>query len=206
MLLIKKKLKTQDGASISFALMLFLVCAVLSSAVIVAGTAAAGRLSRLAETDQRYYAVTSAAELLCSNISGKTITVEYNKETGTVIPAASTTILSDASEKLVEALSSTGEEETDEVLQRTFRLTPDTDVSNARLDCIIKETLQRDGMLLFEVSNDPGESRSGIYTLRIVFSSKMKRSASDNSEDTVKTTLTWNLHSIRKIRNTEYGA
>ena len=205
MLSIKRKLKTQNGASISFALLLFLVCAVLSSAVIVAGTAAAGRLSRLAEADQRYYAVTSAAELLCNDISGKTVTVEYSKETGTVTPADKTTILSDASEKLVEALSSTDEDAADKVLQRTFQLTPDTNIANAQLACVIKETLQRDGMLLFDVSNTSGGS-GGVYTLRVVFSSKMKRSASDSSEDTVKTTVTWKLHSIHKIRNTEDGA
>ena len=205
MLLIKKKLKSQNGASISFALLLFLVCAVLSSAVIVAGTAAAGRLSRLAEADQRYYAVTSAAGLLSRDIGGKTVTVEYSKKTGKVTPAGSPTILSDASEKLVEALSSTDEDAADKVLQRTFQLTPDTNIANAQLACVIKETLQRDGMLLFDVSNTSGGS-GGVYTLRVVFSSKMKRSASDSSEDTVKTTVTWKLHSIHKIRNTEDGA
>ena len=205
MLLIKKKLKSQNGASISFALLLFLVCAVLSSAVIVAGTAAAGRLSRLAEADQRYYAVTSAAGLLSRDIGGRTVTVEYSKKTGKVTPAGSPTILSDASEKLVEALSSTDEDAADKVLQRTFQLTPDTNIANAQLACVIKETLQRDGMLLFDVSNTSGGS-GGVYTLRVVFSSKMKRSASDSSEDTVKTTVTWKLHSIHKIRNTEDGA
>ncbi len=61
---ILKKLRSQTGASITFALLLFLVCAVLCSVILAAATAAAGRMSRIAETDQRYYAVTSAAELL----------------------------------------------------------------------------------------------------------------------------------------------
>lgn len=61
---VKRKLKNQTGASITFALLLFLVCAVLSSVIIVAATAASGRMSKIAETDQRYYAVTSAAVLL----------------------------------------------------------------------------------------------------------------------------------------------
>ena len=61
---IKKKLRSQYGASITFALLLFLVCAALCSVIIVAATTAAGRMSKLAETDQRYYAVTSAAELM----------------------------------------------------------------------------------------------------------------------------------------------
>ena len=61
---IRNKLKTQKGASITFALLLFLVCAVISSVVIVAATTAAGRMSQLPQMDQRYYAVTSAANLL----------------------------------------------------------------------------------------------------------------------------------------------
>ena len=61
---LKQKLKSQTGASITFALLLFLVCAVVGSAVLVAGTAAAGRMSKVAEMDQRYYAVNSAARLL----------------------------------------------------------------------------------------------------------------------------------------------
>ena len=61
---LKQKLKSQTGASITFALLLFLVCAVVGSTVLVAGTAAAGRMSKVAEMDQRYYAVNSAARLL----------------------------------------------------------------------------------------------------------------------------------------------
>ena len=59
-----KKLRSQTGASITYALLLFLVCAVLCSVIITAATASSGRMSKMAETDQRYYAVTSAAELL----------------------------------------------------------------------------------------------------------------------------------------------
>lgn len=79
---IKKKLNSQRGASLTFALLLFLVCAVVGSVVLVAGTAASGRLAgngkansvgTLAETEQRYYAVNSAAELMQTELtSGKT--------------------------------------------------------------------------------------------------------------------------------------
>ena len=61
---IRKKLNSQVGASITFALLLFLVCAVLCSVIIVAATASSGRMGGLVTSDQRYYAVTSAAELL----------------------------------------------------------------------------------------------------------------------------------------------
>ena len=79
---IKKKLNSQRGASLTFALLLFLVCAVVGSVVLVAGTAASGRLAgngkansvgTLAETEQRYYAVNAAAELMQTELtSGKT--------------------------------------------------------------------------------------------------------------------------------------
>lgn len=72
---IKNRLRSRQGASITFALLLFLVCAVLSSVIIVAATAAAGRIAGMVEADQRYYAVTSASELLKELINGKTVTV-----------------------------------------------------------------------------------------------------------------------------------
>ena len=68
-------IRSRSGASLSMALLLFLVCAVIGAVVLTAGTAAAGRVSRLAEMDQRYYSVSSAAQLLAEELSGKTVTV-----------------------------------------------------------------------------------------------------------------------------------
>ena len=59
-----EKLKSSRGASLMMALLLFLVCAVVGSAVLTAGTAASGRMAKIAESDQRYYSVNSAANLL----------------------------------------------------------------------------------------------------------------------------------------------
>ena len=73
---IMNKLRSQTGASISFALLLFLVCAILCSVILTAATAASGRMSSLAETDQRYYAVTSAAELLKDLFDEETVQIE----------------------------------------------------------------------------------------------------------------------------------
>ena len=61
---VKKKLNSEKGASITWALLIFMVCAVVGSIVLVAGTTASGRMSKLADSEQRYYAVTSAAGLL----------------------------------------------------------------------------------------------------------------------------------------------
>lgn len=70
------KLRSGRGASITYALLLFLVCAVIGSVVLAAGTAAAGRVSQLAKADGRYYAVTSAAKLFRDELDGQSYTVE----------------------------------------------------------------------------------------------------------------------------------
>ena len=85
---IGNKLRSQTGASITFALLLFLVCAVLCSVIIVAATASSGRMSKIAETDQRYYSVTSAAALLKDIITDpdkpiSIVKVEESKKTTT---------------------------------------------------------------------------------------------------------------------------
>lgn len=77
---IKNKLTSRRGASITFALLLFLVCAVIGSVVLVAGTASSGRLSQMAIMEQRYYAVNSAAELLAGEICGEKNEVIVVKE------------------------------------------------------------------------------------------------------------------------------
>ena len=68
-------MRSRTGASITFALLIFLVCAVLSSVMIAAATAAAGRMSGLAENDQRYYGVTSAAGLMKDMLDGRPATI-----------------------------------------------------------------------------------------------------------------------------------
>ena len=75
MQLMKYKIRSERGASITFALLLFLVCAVIGSAVLVAGSAAAGRLSKIAENDQRYYSVNSAARLLIDLVEADEVKV-----------------------------------------------------------------------------------------------------------------------------------
>lgn len=76
---IRNKIRSRRGASLTFALLLFLVCAVVGSVVLVAGTAASGRMSQIAEMDQRYYSVNSAARLLIDTIDGKEVTIIETK-------------------------------------------------------------------------------------------------------------------------------
>lgn len=73
--ILKKKLHSNRGASLSIALLLFMVCAVLGSVILKSGTAASGRLADLAESDARYYSVTSAADLIADKLDGKSVTI-----------------------------------------------------------------------------------------------------------------------------------
>ncbi|MBR5741055.1 MAG: hypothetical protein IKX91_00730 [Firmicutes bacterium] len=86
------KMRSKRGASLAMALLLFLVCSVLGAVVLTAGTASAGRIAGLAETDRRYYNVTSAAELLRDTFEGTTVTVERTRTlTETVVTAYTVT-------------------------------------------------------------------------------------------------------------------
>lgn len=70
-----RKLKSPQGASITIAMLFFLVCAVVGAVILAAGTASAGRLASLTKDEQRYASVTSAAELMRKQIQSDTVTV-----------------------------------------------------------------------------------------------------------------------------------
>lgn len=75
------KLKEETGASLTFALLIFLVCAVVGSVVITAGTTAAGKFSKMTEMDRRYYNLASAVNLLSEELSSRTVTIIREKVT-----------------------------------------------------------------------------------------------------------------------------
>ena len=74
------KLRSRKGASLTFALLAFLVCAVISAVLLASASASAGRLSGLVEADQRYYAVNSAAQLFCDALKDQKFTVNWTRE------------------------------------------------------------------------------------------------------------------------------
>ena len=75
----RNKLTSSAGASLGISLLLFLVCAVLGSIILTAGTTTLGRVYSVSDSDQRYYSVTSAAELLSKELTGKTVTITRTK-------------------------------------------------------------------------------------------------------------------------------
>ena len=220
---LKQKLKSQNGASITFALLLFLVCAVVGSVVLTAGTAAAGRMSELAKMDQRYYSVTSAAQLLRDTIDGEKVVLEQIN-TYTQVGDGSETltpgefvwkspsdqskispIIKDAVSKLTGDVSipATG-------INNIWKTS--SDLSKDTLKTSINETLSPDGTMTLVISNDTEESSGYIYSLQMVFTADLLESSDIRVEEkyennvkittrteTVTTSIIWKLNNISKV-------
>ena len=216
---LKQKLKSQTGASITFALLLFLVCAVVGSVVLTAGTAAAGRMSELAKMDQRYYSVTSAAQLLRDTMDGKQVTVTQKTvtENGTIITSPSPEVDPEVESPILKASALHLIKENAEDITMAWNLTGSSEIQNAALNVKIKETLSSDGTMTMLISNVADNSSGGtsgssyIYTLQMVFTAdktesvdkRMKEQYSDGKKietvtETKTTNITWRLNSIGK--------
>lgn len=216
---LKQKLKSQTGASITFALLLFMVCAVVGSVVLTAGTAAAGRMSELAKMDQRYYSVTSAAQLLRDTIDGQQVSVTQTfvaenggtptQQGNEVFEGSDSPILKDAAGKLAETSSID-----EEGLKSEWTLST---TDHASLNVKIEETLLADGTMTMLISNSVDNSSGGtsgspyIYTLQMVFSADKTESVDSRTKEqysggekiktvteTKTTNITWRLNSIGK--------
>ena len=195
---IRNKLQSRRGASITFALLLFLVCAVISSVVIVAASTAGGRLSTVREMDQRYYAATAAADVLRQTLDGKTAIVSYQTSGGTTMATTTATgILDDASKLVVTGGS-----------QALTAISPiENTVDNVKYTCTITGTVNN-GLLTVDIAAGGGKfNKNGIYTLQLVFTSTvMKTEEASTTEGSLptgssgKAKVTWKTGSIRKIR------
>ena len=195
---IKNKIRSQRGASITFALLLFLVCAVLSSVIIVAATTAAGRMSGLKESDQRYYAATEAAKRLEYLFDEAKIEVTY-KQSGATVENSTFNVLSDADSALLREYSLyAAMEEAKKGAGLSI-----TSTTAEGYTCTVTPALEG-GLLTFEIKADGGTKNinSGTYALDIVFASNVKNPDLAGSAATKKATVSWKLHSLKKRRAT----
>ena len=87
--MLQRKLKSNTGASIAAALMLFLICAVLGGSILAAASVSGGRLSKRADMDRRYYGVTSAAELIADTLAADPVRIV---RTETVVRVSTTSV------------------------------------------------------------------------------------------------------------------
>ena len=209
---IKKKLNSRKGASITYALLIFLVCAVVGSAVLVAGTTAAGRMSEVVKSDQRYYAVTSAARMLIDQIDGVPVTIIKKDEGGTVSYIdGNGNPLTPAAPKDSLAL------EAAYYLNTSYRTNPLQNITLSAKDettgtafdalkVVITEDLKADGSMELTLSAEtPGRSPSNnlVYSLLLFFN--LDQSEPVESVDTsggspvttVTRVYTWHLRDIQ---------
>lgn len=197
---IRNKLRSSRGASITYALLIFLVCAVVSAVVIVAATTSSGRMSELAAMDQRYYAVNSAAELLCdvfvapSTTQPPEVTLTYKTSDGSVTTVTTITdvLVLDADERLAKALV-TRTDAAPVVLNLTSE-------GNDPLNCTITETVYSNGLMEFAISN---VDTKNAYKLIVTLASDVKRVSTGDASTEQIIVKGWKLHSIRKYRADE---
>ena len=197
---LKAKLRSRRGASITFALLLFLVCAVISTVVVVSASTVGGRASGMKENDQRYFAATEAARKLQTIFDNQTVTVTYNDADHTKAPAATAPtgvsgILASASEQVVKTAVVAG---TDAVQWQLKNNIVDGDYT-----CAITATLDK-GLLSFDIlaSGPQGGRNDGVYKLSIVFASDLKKPDA-NGATSATAKVSWSLHSLSKGRAPE---
>ena len=195
----KAKAASQRGASITFALLLFLVCAVISSVVIVAATAASGRMSGQTDMDERYYAVTAVAGKLCKLIDGKEVVVTYDKSASdmsaaTVKDSAGTDIAT--SQPLLTTVSKAVVKGGLTRTQLT-QFKNDATTGKPETTCTVFESVKEGGLLTFDISAQGGSIVSGTYTLTLTFAPNMKTTTSGGKANVA---IAWKLLSAKKNR------
>jgi len=221
---ISAKLKAQTGASITYALLLFLVCAVVSSVVLAAGTAAAGRMSKAVETDQRYYSVASTAELLLDLYDGAKV-ITQTVQTVQEGKSGEKTIVSDY-QYFKDSTKLTAEESANyRLLSRVSDLYTGMSTDAVPSDPMevkvgsdkyasIQVKSAADGGLTFAVSSyqttSSGSESTDKYTLYLVFGADVNQITDSKTTDgynasgvletktklTVTTEMTWSLTSM----------
>ena len=200
---LKQKLKNQTGASITFALLLFLVCAVVGSVVLVAGTAAAGRMSKIAEMDQRYYSVNSAAKMLIELIDGeeKAVTIietENNGSSQSQYKYGDNTAIGnsfDSIAKYAAYYSILGAQKTD-ILHLSAG-------EKSELKVKISETIsgstdkEKFGPLILKIEND---NTTDAYAMELTFIPDVKKMVDEQDDQTVTTwKIAWKIQDTKIV-------
>lgn len=219
---IKNKIRSRRGASLTYALLLFLVAAVIGSVVLTAGTAASGRMSQIAEMDQRYYSVNSAARLLIDTITKDKVTVKIttvttdtsvNTEKKYSVNGATEQALPDNSypSLTVAAAAKLANNPGSFVPYSPITLTislkdaTGSTIENGPLPVEAKETLLADGSIHLEVYNKTSEtsgSDARQYKINVTLSADKQQNRELNiteKSETVTTTLSWKLAEIENV-------
>ena len=223
---LRRKLRSNAGASLSIALLLFLVCSILGVVVLTAASAAAGRMavgsasggqSSLADMDQRYYSVTSAARLLAKELGGKKVKIEETRTANSSIPLEDAkkeiTVGIDDKDKdaackdFLEKLAGTWYGE-NSLSGKSFSLAVSDSDEESGLDSLSVEgtySMTTDGSLTLDIQNS-GEGAEN-YLLTLTFTPTIKEWAESSWQDddsvqwTKHTDIQWELTGIRGREN-----
>ena len=213
---IRKKIRSQSGASLLYALLVFLVAAVIGSVVLTAGTAAGGRMSQIAEMDQRYYSVNSAARLLIDTLQSDTVKiVKTTAPDAGGTPTTSYECFVGDNEVEIEdnypslsvgAAAAVAKAAGDFPKNVGIDFTAALDEEDDEIDLAVTgtETLYADGSLRFELRNKTENSNTRQYVINLTFSADKKTARTwDASTDTetVTTTIKWTLSDIDRMWN-----
>ncbi|MBR4256195.1 MAG: hypothetical protein IKQ18_03450, partial [Clostridia bacterium] len=154
-------------------LLLFLVCAAIGAIVLTAATASAGRLSSLAEMDQRYYSVSSAVQLLEKQLTGKEVTI-YRECKTTV-----TTIVDGA-----------GDPQTSSVY--VFKI-GDKDATEVDSFLSMRAKKLVFGNNALQTADDKAKAMKSTLSHEDEGTFKIVHSEKDNQENTLNCTVAWNM-------------
>ena len=205
----KNKIKSQRGASITFALLIFLVCAVISSVVIVAATAAAGRMSQQGEMDERYYAVTASAKRLNDVFAGKEVAVTYEIKDGSPDFSGATVTYADGSttptiptilqKASIDVVQGVLWKDKDNIIEPGSISIEDTDSNTT---CTVTRSMMDDGRMEYTISAQKTKdaSNSGQYKVFISFSPNLPSVATKMPDGKEKIIVKWKLLGVEKNR------
>ena len=201
---IKQKLNSQRGASLTFALLIFLVCAVVGSVVLTAGTAASGRMSQIAEMDQRYYSVNSAARLLIDMIDGEEVKVVKTETVNAegqatesykyYVNGKEVSVVGGSFPSLtIEAAYQMAQKTPTGINQpRQFSITTALDRDGADLAVTAEQTVSGDGSMVFKIWNTKETQK---YVINVRFAARKQQGPEPNV-----TTVKWKLSEIETVR------
>ena len=87
---VQRKIEDRSGASLSVALLSFLVCAIVGSVLIAAASVSMGRMKNIADGEQERYALDSAMEMLAEEMQGGEITLTASMDSAIQVRENST--------------------------------------------------------------------------------------------------------------------
>ena len=194
---ISGKLRSNEGVSLSIALLLFLICAIVASIILTAGTAASGRLSKKAELDQKYYLVNSVADLLIEELEGKTIIKE--EKTGASVSVVykdmnGNELKAGINDSLVFDLAR-GREDLSSV--KTVFVNYTKDGANKTLYAYYDVTVGADGQVTIRIRDVQDADDPNAYTVKLLFSGDVSSSLDATNELKI-TRYRWFLKDIQK--------